>query len=281
MMILFHPAIYFRKFPYFFDSLHGFTVCVRILANIFLKGDKMSGHSKWHSIKYKKAAQDAKRGKIFTKIIRELSVATRISGSDPETNPRLRKAIADAKAVNMPADNIKRAIQKGAGELEGVNYEEVVYEGYGPGGVAILVETLTDNKNRTVSELRHIFSRNGGNIGESGCVAWMFKRKGYIVVDKTNASEDDILEIVLNARKNNFTTHGLELMRDTVRGPAFGSRLIRWAKPLLSICILIFMYLCKIHNPIFPRRRGNVDFCRNLSDRSKKHRSSGGCPLAP
>jgi YebC/PmpR family DNA-binding regulatory protein len=168
----------------------------------------MSGHSKWHSIKYKKAAQDAKRGKIFTKIIRELAVAARIGGGDPDTNPRLRKAVAEAKAVNMPADNIKRAILKGTGQLEGVNYEEVVYEGYGAGGVAIFVEVLSDNKNRTISELRHVFSRNGGNIGESGCVAWMFKRKGYIVVDKTKASEDKLLDVALDAGAEDLREDG-------------------------------------------------------------------------
>jgi YebC/PmpR family DNA-binding regulatory protein len=157
----------------------------------------MSGHSKWHSIKHKKAAADAKRGKLFTKIIRELSVAAREGGGDPETNARLRKAVFDAKAVNMPADNIKRAIMKGTGQLEGASFEEVQYEGYGPGGVAIFIEVLSDNKNRTVSELRHIFTRNGGRIGESGCVSWMFKRKGYVVVEKEKAAEDKLLEIVL------------------------------------------------------------------------------------
>ncbi|MBE0460977.1 MAG: YebC/PmpR family DNA-binding transcriptional regulator [Candidatus Aminicenantes bacterium] len=168
----------------------------------------MSGHSKWHSIKYKKAAQDAKRGKIFTKIIRELSVAARTGGDDPDANPRLRKAISEAKAVNMPADNIKRAIMKGTGQLEGTTYEEVAYEGYGPGGVAIYVEALTDNKNRTVSELRHIFSRNGGNIGESGCVAWMFKRKGYIVVEKSKTPEEKLLEVILEAGAEDFKEDG-------------------------------------------------------------------------
>ncbi len=157
----------------------------------------MSGHSKWHSIKHKKAAADAKRGKIFTKIIRELSVSARAGGGDPESNARLRKAIADAKAVNMPADNIKRAILKGTGQLEGSSFEEIAYEGYGPGGVAIYVEVLSDNKNRTVSELRHIFTKNGGRIGESGCVAWMFKKKGYIVIDKSKAAEDKLLDVVL------------------------------------------------------------------------------------
>jgi YebC/PmpR family DNA-binding regulatory protein len=168
----------------------------------------MSGHSKWHSIKHKKAAQDAKRGKIFTKIIRELAVSARIGGGDPDANPRLRKAITDAKAVNMPSDNIKRAIKKGTGELEGTTYEEMSYEGYGPGGVAIYVEALTDNKNRTVSELRHIFSKNGGNIGESGCVAWMFSRKGYVVVEKAQASEDKLLDIVLEAGAEDLKEDG-------------------------------------------------------------------------
>jgi len=168
----------------------------------------MSGHSKWHSIKYKKAAQDAKRGKLFTKIIRELAIAARLAGGDPNTNPRLRKSIADAKNVNMPADNIKRAIMKGTGQLEGITYEEIAYEGYGPGGVAIYVEALTDNKNRTVSELRHIFSKNNGNIGESGCVAWMFSRKGYIVVEKSKASEDDLLDIILEAGAEDLREDG-------------------------------------------------------------------------
>jgi len=168
----------------------------------------MSGHSKWHSIKYKKAALDAKRGKIFTKVIRELSVAARLGGGDPDTNSRLRKAIAEAKTVNMPADNIKKAIMKGTGQLDGVSYEEVIYEGYGPGGVAIYVEVLSDNKNRTVSELRYIFSKNGGNIGESGCVAWMFKRKGYIVVEKTKAPEDELLDIVSEAGAEDLREDG-------------------------------------------------------------------------
>ncbi len=168
----------------------------------------MSGHSKWASIKHKKAAQDAKRGKIFTKIIRELSVAARMGGGDPDANPRLRKAVADAKSVNMPSDNIKRAIMKGTGELEGVTYDEITYEGYGPGGVAIYLEILTDNRNRTVSELRHIFSKNGGNIGESGCVAWMFNRKGYLVVEKSSASEDDLLDIILEAGAEDLREDG-------------------------------------------------------------------------
>jgi YebC/PmpR family DNA-binding regulatory protein len=168
----------------------------------------MSGHSKWHSIKYKKAAQDAKRGKMFTKIIREMVVAARIGGGEPDTNPRLRKAIADAKGVNMPSDNIKRAIMKGTGQLEGTTYEEFSYEGYGVGGVAIFVETLTDNKNRTVSDVRYIFSKNGGNMGESGCVAWMFNRKGYIVVEKAKASEDELLDLILEAGAEDLREDG-------------------------------------------------------------------------
>jgi len=158
----------------------------------------MSGHSKWHSIKHKKAAVDAKRGKIFTKLIREISMAARAGGGDTDKNPRLRKAVNDARAENMPADNIKRAIQKGTGQLEGAQYEEVTYEGYGPGGVAIFVQVVTDNKNRTVSELRHIFTKNNGRIGESGCVAWMFKRMGYIDIEKVGADEDKLMEIALS-----------------------------------------------------------------------------------
>ncbi len=168
----------------------------------------MSGHSKWNSIKHKKAAQDAKRGKMFTKIIRELSIAARFGGGDPDTNPRLRQAISEAKGVNMPSDNIKRAILKGTGQLEGVNYEEITYEGYGPGGVAIYVEVLSDNKNRTVSELRYIFSKNNGRIGESGCVAWMFTRKGYIVVEQAKASEDELLDVVLEAGADDLKEDG-------------------------------------------------------------------------
>lgn len=159
----------------------------------------MAGHSKWAQIKHKKASTDAKRGKIFTKIVKELTVAARIGGGDVSGNPRLRTAIEKAKEVNMPAENIKRAIMKGTGELPGVNYEELVYEGYGPGGAAILMEILTDNKNRTSSEIRHIMTKNGGNLGESGCVAWMFQKKGYILVDKTKIDEDTLMSIVLDA----------------------------------------------------------------------------------
>jgi len=158
----------------------------------------MSGHSKWASIKHKKAATDSKRGKVFTRLIREISMAARAAGGDPDKNPSLRKAINDARAANMPADNIKRAIMKGTGQLEGATYEEASYEGYGPGGVAIFLQAVTDNKNRTVSELRHIFAKNGGRIGESNCVAWMFKRMGYIDVEKAKADEEKLMDIVLS-----------------------------------------------------------------------------------
>ena len=159
----------------------------------------MSGHSKWHSIKHKKGALDAKRGKLFTKFIKEITVAARSGGGDPEGNARLRKAIADAKAGNMPNDTIDRAIRRGTGEEEGVNYEEITYEGYGPGGVALLIQSMTDNRNRTVAEIRHLFSKNGGNLGESGSVGWMFDKKGYIVVDKAAKSEEELFELAIDA----------------------------------------------------------------------------------
>jgi YebC/PmpR family DNA-binding regulatory protein len=159
----------------------------------------MSGHSKWSTIKHKKAAQDAKRGAMFTKVIKELTVAARMGGGDVDMNPRLRTAVLKAKAVNMPQDTMQRAIMKGTGELPGVNYEEITYEGYGPNGVAMIVTVLTDNRNRTVAEIRKIFSKNGGNLGESGCVAWMFQKKGLIVVDKDKVDEDELFTIALEA----------------------------------------------------------------------------------
>ena len=159
----------------------------------------MSGHSKWHTIKHKKGAADAKRGKIFTRIIKELTVAARNGGGDPGSNPRLRTVIAEAKEVNMPADNIKRAIRRGTGEEEGVTYEEVTYEGYGPGGVAVLIDTLTDNKNRTVGEIRHIFTKWGGKLGEPNSVMRMFHKKGQILVEKTKVAEDALMSAVLDA----------------------------------------------------------------------------------
>lgn len=159
----------------------------------------MSGHSKWATIKRKKATADAKRGKVFTQIIKEITIAARTGGGDPTGNPRLRLAIEKAKANNMPADNIKRGIQRGTGELPGVSYEEVSYEGYGPGGAALLIESVTDNKNRTVSELRHLLERHGGKLGASNSVSWMFHKKGIIQISKANYPEDDVLAIILDA----------------------------------------------------------------------------------
>ena len=159
----------------------------------------MSGHSKWSSIKHKKGATDAKRGKIFTKLIKEITVVARMGGGDPDANPRLRTAIAAAKNENMPKDNIERAIKKGTGELEGVNYEESTYEGYGPGGAAVFIESVTDNKNRAVADIRHIFSKHGGNLGENGCVAWMFDKKGYIAIEKKAVDEDSLMETAIEA----------------------------------------------------------------------------------
>ncbi len=159
----------------------------------------MSGHSKWANIKHKKGAADARRGKIFTKLIKEITVAARAGSGDLNSNPRLRTAVMEAKAENMPKDNIERAIKKGTGELEGVHYEESTYEGYGPGGVAVLIDSLADNKNRAVSEIRHALAKHGGNMGESGCVAWMFKKKGYMVVEKGAVAEDTLMEVALEA----------------------------------------------------------------------------------
>src|SRR5919205_693097 len=157
----------------------------------------MSGHSKWHTIKHKKGAADAKRGKIFTRIIKELTVAARSGGGDIDSNPRLRTIVAEAKSVNMPADNIKRAIQRGTGELPGVSYDEITYEGYGPGGAALIIETLTDNRNRTVGEMRHLLGKYGGNLAAENSVAWMFDKKGYIVVEKAKADEDTLMAAAL------------------------------------------------------------------------------------
>ncbi len=166
----------------------------------------MSGHSKWASIKHKKGATDAKRGKIFTKIIKEITVAARIGGGDPDGNPRLRTSILIAKSKNMPVDNITRAIKKGTGELEGVQYDEVTYEGYGPGGAAIFLEAMTDNKNRTVSEIRTALGKSGGNLGEHGCVGWMFENKGFITVKTDAKSEDDLMELVIDAGADDLKT---------------------------------------------------------------------------
>lgn len=166
----------------------------------------MSGHSKWATIKRKKGAADAKRGKMFTKLIKELTIAAREGGGDPSANPRLRLAVDNAKSANMPQDNIERAIKKATGELEGVTYHELTYEGYGPSGVALLVEVATDNKNRIVAEVRHIFSKYGGSMGENGSVAWMFDRKGIISLPKQGKSEDDIMEIILDAGAEDLQT---------------------------------------------------------------------------
>ncbi|MCK4838124.1 MAG: YebC/PmpR family DNA-binding transcriptional regulator [Desulfobulbaceae bacterium] len=168
----------------------------------------MSGHSKWANIKHKKGAADAKRGKVFTKLIKEITVAARMGGGDPAANPRLRTAIATAKSVNMPKDNVERGIKKGTGELEGVNYEEILYEGYGPGGVAVLVECMTDNRNRTVADIRMIFSKANGNLGESGCVAYMFDRKGSILFDKDVVDEEKLMDIALEAGADDVVDDG-------------------------------------------------------------------------
>jgi YebC/PmpR family DNA-binding regulatory protein len=159
----------------------------------------MSGHSKWSTIKHKKGATDAKRGKLFTKLIKEITVAARMGGGDPDSNPRLRHALNSARSQNMPKDTSERAIKKGTGELEGVNYEEILYEGYGPGGVAVLVECLTDNRNRTIAEVRHAFGKAGGNVGTDGCVAWMFDKKGLISVSKEDSDEETLMEVALDA----------------------------------------------------------------------------------
>jgi len=168
----------------------------------------MSGHSKWHTIKHKKGALDAKRGKVFTKLIKEITVAARFGGGDPGANARLRKAVSDAKAANMPNDTIDRAMKRGTGELEGVSYDEITYEGYGPGGVAVMVESMTDNRNRTVAEIRHLFGKNGGNLGAAGSVGYLFDKKGYIVVDKAAKPEDELFEVVTDAGAEDLRDDG-------------------------------------------------------------------------
>ena len=168
----------------------------------------MSGHSKWHTIKHKKGATDAKRGRVFTRIIKELTVAARAAGGDPDTNPRLRTIIAEAKQANMPAENIKRAIRRGTGEEPGVQYEEITYEGYGPGGVALIIEAMTDNKNRTVGEIRHMLTKYGGDLGQSNSVAWMFEKKGYIVIEKAKATEDTLMSAALDAGADDLRDDG-------------------------------------------------------------------------
>ena len=168
----------------------------------------MSGHSKWSSIKHKKAANDSKRGKLFSKLIKEITVAVRASGADPEMNPRLRTAIATAKSNNVPNDNIEKAILRGTGELEGVDYEEITYEGYGPGGIALMIEVLTDNRNRAVAEVRHALTKHGGSIGERGCVSWMFEKRGLIAVDQENTDEDELFMVAADAGADDITPLG-------------------------------------------------------------------------
>ena len=165
----------------------------------------MAGHSKWAQIKRKKAVVDAKRGQVFTKIIKEITVAARLGGGDEDANPRLRQAVLSAKAANMPADNVKRAVQKGTGELPGISYEEAIFEGYGPGGVAVMVEVTTDNHKRTVADLRHLITKHGGNLGETGCVAWMFKRKGLITIEKISVDEESLLDSILTGGGDDFS----------------------------------------------------------------------------
>jgi YebC/PmpR family DNA-binding regulatory protein len=196
----------------------------------------MSGHSKWSTIKHKKGAADAKRGRIFTKLIKEITMAARLGGGAPESNPRLRKAIDDAKAVNMPADNIKRAVQRGTGELPGVSYEEVTYEGYGPGGVAVLVEAMTDNRNRTLPEVRTIFSKNGGNLGESGSVRFLFQKKGYIAIEKDKASEDAIMEAAIEAGAEDVRS--TEQYHEVVTDPdTFAAVLARFEEKKIPVAV--------------------------------------------
>ena len=178
----------------------------------------MSGHSKWSSIKHKKGAADAKRGKIFTRLIKEITVAARIGGGDSDGNPRLRSAVAAAKSENMPKENIERAIKKGTGELEGVAYEEISYDGYGPGGVAVLVDCLTDNKNRAVAEVKHLFERHGGNLGEPGCVSWLFEKKGLIVIDKGEVDEEQLMELALESGAEDVRDE--ESVFEVVTGPS-------------------------------------------------------------
>lgn len=201
----------------------------------------MSGHSKWSTIKRRKGATDAKRGKVFSKLTKEIMVAARIGGGDPNSNVRLRNAIASARADNMPKDNIDRAIKKGTGELEGVHYEEVLYEGYGPGGAAVLVESLTDNKNRTVADIRYIFSKSGGSLGEYGCVAWMFKKKGLILVEKKDVHEDILMEVALEAGAEdigeddgNFEVKTSPAQFDKIKG-IFDAKGIRYIMAELSM----------------------------------------------
>ena len=184
----------------------------------------MAGHSKWANIRHRKGAQDARRGKIFTKIIKEITVAARLGGGDQDSNPRLRKAVSNARSNNMPQENIIRAIKKGTGELDGISYEEMTYEGYGPNGIAIFIEVITDNKNRTVSELRHILNKNNGNLAEPGSVAWMFERKGEILISDFHGDEEKLLEDILDSGGDNFEIAGKNVMLITDQSELLRSR---------------------------------------------------------
>jgi YebC/PmpR family DNA-binding regulatory protein len=179
----------------------------------------VSGHSKWSQIKHKKAHTDAKRGRAFTKIVKEISIAARLGGGDPDANPRLRTVIEKAKEVNMPHDNIKKAIMKGTGELPGVSYEEFTYEGYGPGGVAVMIEVMTDNKNRTLPEIRHMMGKSGGSLGETGCVSWMFDKRGYILVEKSGVSEDAVMTAALDAGAQDMKNDPDEVNYEIITAP--------------------------------------------------------------
>jgi YebC/PmpR family DNA-binding regulatory protein len=186
-----------------------------------LKESFVSGHSRWAGIKHKKGLIDAKRGKVFTRIIREISIAAKIGGGQPDANPRLRKAMEDAREANMPADNVKKAIQRGTGELPGVNYEELIYEGYGPSGVAVMVDTTTDSKNRTAGEIRRIFSSHGGNLGEQGSVGWVFTSKGLIVIEKSKAQEETLMDLILNAGADDMNSDDPDVYEITTQPADF------------------------------------------------------------
>ncbi|WP_420263870.1 YebC/PmpR family DNA-binding transcriptional regulator [Candidatus Magnetominusculus dajiuhuensis] len=236
----------------------------------------MSGHSKWASIKRKKAVTDSKRGKVFSRLVKEISVAARMGGSDPEGNPRLRTAIDKAKEVNMPLDNIKRAVQKGAGELGGAMYEEIIYEGYGPGGIAILIEAMTDNKNRTVAEIRYALTKQGGTLGESGCVAWMFSKKGCLLIDKKAVTEDALMSEALEAGvddlKNDPDDDMFELITTAEDMPAVKAHLEKAAIPVSSaeITMIPGSYIT-VDNPTAQKMMRIIDALDELEDVQNVH----------
>ncbi|MBF0320182.1 MAG: YebC/PmpR family DNA-binding transcriptional regulator [Nitrospirae bacterium] len=236
----------------------------------------MSGHSKWASIKRKKAVTDSRRGKVFSRLVKEISIAARIGGPDPDGNPRLRTAIDKAKEVNMPLDNIKRAIQKGAGELDGAMYEEIVYEGYGPGGVAVLIEAMTDNKNRTVAEIRYALTKHGGTLGESGCVAWMFSKKGCILIDKKAVSEDvlmaEALEAGVDDLKNDPDDDMFELITSAEDMATVKDRLDKAAIPVSSaeITMIPGSYI-QVDNPTVQKMMKILDALDEMDDVQNVH----------